>query len=519
MGTETGQRGGDGQHEIITFLSSSAAFGRRADPVERIDTHISIVWLAGDRAFKLKRAVRFDYVDFSTSDLRRAACAAEVRLNRRTAPSLYLGVIAVTRAADGSLAIGGDGTPVDWLVEMKRFDQETLFDRLAERHRLDLALMEGVADAIVRLHESAEPRPDRGGRNGMAWVVDGNARGFDEQGGAALDTGERERLTAGCRAALERHTVLLESRRRSGLVRWCHGDLHLRNICLVDNAPTLFDAVEFNEDISCVDVLYDLAFLLMDLWRRDLRRHANIVFNEYMGRRLDLDGLPLMPLFLACRAAVRAKTSITAAGMQRDEREKRTLEKASREYLSLALTLLQPVPPTVIAIGGFSGSGKSTLARRLGPVVGAAPGALVLRSDVIRKALLGAPRSTRLGPDAYAPSVSRRVYDTIADRAATALRAGHAVIADAVYASADERGRIAAVAAAAGVPFVGLWIEGPRDVLAKRLDARAGDASDATPDVLDRQRQAGAGPLDWERLDGSLDADRVEASALERIGR
>jgi uncharacterized protein len=507
------------QRDVIAFLSTPAAFARRTDPIERIDTHISIVWLAGDQVYKLKRAVRFDYVDFSTIELRRQACEAEVRLNRRTAPSLYRGVQCVTREADGSLAVGGAGVPVDWVVDMARFDQETLFDRLAERDRLDASLMEGLAETIVRLHAAAERRPDRGGREGMAWVIEGNARGFDEQGGTVLDGGERERLTAGCRSVLDRQATLLEARRRRGLVRWCHGDLHLRNICLIDGVPTLFDAVEFNENISCIDVLYDLAFLVMDLWHRDLRAHANIVFNEYFGRLFDLEGLPLLPLFLACRAAVRAKTSVTAAGVQSDRAEKRRLERAACEYLELAQALLRPAPASLVAIGGFSGSGKSTLAQRLGPGVGSAPGALILRSDMIRKRLMGVPPRTRLGPDGYAPAVTRRVYQTIAEHAKAAIRAGHAAIVDAVYASADERDGIASIARDAGVPFVGLWLEGPQQLLARRLQSRTGDVSDATADVLDRQLESGAGSIDWPRLDGTLDPDRVQALAEERLPR
>ncbi len=503
----------DDQRDVIAFLSTPDAYGLRAGSVERIDTHISIVWLAGDRVYKLKRAVRFDYVDFSTSELRRVACEAEVRLNRRTAPSLYRGVVSVTRETGGSLALSGQGEPIDWLVEMARFDQDTLFDRLAERHRLDIRLMEGLAEAVVRLHASAAPRADRGGRDGMAWVIEGNALGFAEQGAAILDPAACERLTASARTALDRHAERLDARRRQGLVRSCHGDLHLRNICLVEGIPTLFDAVEFNEDISCIDVLYDLAFLLMDLWRRDLRSHANVVFNEYLARTVDLEGLALLPLFLSCRAAVRAKTSVTAAKVQPDERHARELQAASRQYLALAQELLRPPAACLIAVGGLSGSGKSTLARCLGPLVGAPPGALILRSDVIRKMLLGVSPLTRLGPESYAPAVTRHVYQTIAERAVTTLKAGHFVIADAVYASPHEREGIAAVAREAGVPFIGVWIDGPPEILAARLRERVTDASDATADVLQLQLRTGIGRLDWPRLDGSLDAESVLRSA------
>ena len=351
----------DPQAEIVAFLSRPDTFGVRAGSADRIETHISIVWLAGDRAFKLKRALRFDYVDFSTVELRHVACEAEVRLNRRTAPALYVGVRAVTRQADGSLALDGNGKPVDWLVEMTRFDQNALFDRLAAADRLDLALMGDLAAAIAELHANARVRCDHGGRAGMAWVADGNTLGLLEQGGGALDPGVCARLAADTQAAIVAHAARLDTRRRRGLVRECHGDLHLRNICLLQGVPTLFDGVEFNDDISCIDVLYDLAFLLMDLWRRQLRAHANVVFNEYLSRTADVDALCLMPLFLSCRAAVRAKTSVTAARAQTDAARRVELEASARDYLELAQHFLHPPPARLIAVGGFSGSGKSTL--------------------------------------------------------------------------------------------------------------------------------------------------------------
>lgn len=507
----------DLQSDVVEFLSTPAAYGLPSESaIERLDTHISIVWLAGRRAYKLKRAVAFDYVDFSTLALRHAACEAEIRLNRRTAPSLYLGVRAVTRESDGTLALDGRGEALDWIVEMVRFDQEALFDRLAERKRLDLALMDGVADAVARLHAIAQRRTDRGGREGMAWVVDGNALAFAEQVGAGTEREIGAAVTAAARAAIDGHAGLLDARRRFGSVRECHGDLHLRNICLLDGVPTLFDAVEFNDHISCVDVIYDLAFLLMDLWRRGLKAHANAVFNSYLVQTLDLGGLPLLPLFLSCRAAVRAKTSATAVRMLPRGPRAQELQGATQEYLVLADTLLRPASPCLVAIGGFSGSGKSTLARQLAHHVGAAPGALILRSDLIRKQQLGVAPLTRLGAEAYLPDVSRHVYQTIGERARAALAAGHGVIADAVYASPQERDAIATVARDLGVPFLGLWMDAPPSLLAKRLSERPADVSDATSMVLDLQLQSGAGLVDWWRMDASVDMKAVEDHA-ERL--
>ncbi|MGD9903532.1 MAG: AAA family ATPase [Vicinamibacterales bacterium] len=502
------------QSEVVSFLASPATHGGAA--VERIDSHASVVFLAGTRAWKLKRAVRYDYLDFSTAERRRVLCEAEVRINRTAAPAIYRGVVAVTREPDGSLALGGTGTPVDWLVEMTRFDGEGLFDRLAARGRLDLALMPALADAIARFHDAATRRPDHGGAAGMTWVVDGNATGFAEEGRPWLDAAACADLTARSRAAIERQRRLLDARRDGGFVRQCHGDLHLRNLVLVDGRPTLFDAVEFNDEISCTDVLYDLAFLLMDLWRRQLPGHANAVWNAYLTATGELDGLPLLPLFLSCRAAVRAKTSVTAAGLARDPR-RGELAAQAREYLTLARQFLDPPPPVLVAIGGHSGTGKSTLARALAPALGAVPGAVLVRSDEIRKHLCGVDPLERLGREGYAPTVTAQVYATIADRARQAIAGGQAAVVDAVYADPGERASIERRAEAIGVPWVGLWLEAPTGITIARVERRHGDASDADAAVIRAQAARDVGVVGWHRLDASAAADVVLAAATAAV--
>jgi aminoglycoside phosphotransferase family enzyme/predicted kinase len=503
------------QSEVVAFLGAPHAHGGAA--VERIDTHASIVFVAGDRALKLKRAVRYDYLDFSTLARRRAMCEAEIRINRQMAPELYRGVVAVTRQGDGALALDGDGTPVEWLVDMVRFDQEGLFDRLAARGALGLDLMPGLAEAIVRFHAQAARRADHGGAVGMAWVIEGNAAGFVEHGSDVLDAGACAALTRSALTAVDRHWPLLDARRDGGSVRQVHGDLHLRNIVLVDARPTLFDAIEFNDELACTDVLYDLAFLLMDLWRRRLPRHANAVWNGYLARTAELDGLPLLPLFLSCRAAVRAKTSVTAARLQEDPTRRRELEDAARDYLQMADLLLQPPAPCVVAIGGFSGSGKSTLARALAPTLGAVPGAVVVRSDEIRKQLCGVGPLARLGPEGYTPDVTRRVYGTIADRIRSVVDGSHAAIADAVCARLPDRTAIARIAEAAHVPFVGLWLDAPEAVLLARAGRRAGDASDADAAVIARQIRDGSGGVSWTTIDASGSPESVLAAAARAV--
>jgi predicted kinase len=282
---------------------------------------------------------------------------------------------------------------------------------------------------------------------------------------------------------------------------------------LLDGQPALFDAIEFNDEISTIDVLYDLAFLLMDLWRLHLPHHANVLWNGYLSETGDLDGLALMPLFLSCRAAVMAKTTATSANLHTDAERRRELQVLANEYLTMADALLDPPSPLLVAIGGLSGSGKSTVAMDLAPSVGAVPGAVVIRSDEIRKKLCGVKPLDRLGPEGYTDEMSRRVYTTLVEDADKVVRGGHAAIADAVFARSEEREAIHHVAAAAGVPFSGLWLEAPASVLIARVEGRKRDVSDAGIDVVRRQLTYRVDPLRWHRVDASGTRQQVADAA------
>ena len=503
------------QADVIQLLSDPTTHGGEA--VHRIDTHASVVFLAGARAFKLKRAVKYDYLDFSTVDLRRQYCDAELQINRRLAPTLYRCVLPIVRTSGGALALGGEGTPVDWVVEMARFDQAALLDSLAAANRLDLSLMAPLAEEIAAFHGGSEPRPALGGEAGIRRVIEGNAAGFRAFGADTLGSDAAEALTGSARQWLRRCGPLLESRRVSGSVRQCHGDLHLGNIVLLDGRPTLFDAIEFNDDLACVDVLYDLAFLLMDLWHRGLKSHANVVLNTYVAVTQDIEALAALPLFLSCRAAIRAKTSATAAALQSSPDEQRQLRIRAREYLSLATRVLTTPAAAIVAIGGLSGSGKSSVARALAPSVGAAPGAIVLRSDEIRKRLWGAPPLTRLGPSAYTPEMSSRVYDALISGATAVARSGHSVIVDAVFARAEDRFAIERAARAAAIPFAAVWLEAPEAVLVERVARRAADASDADAGVVRMQCAQWADDVRWPQVDAARNLETVAADAGARL--
>ncbi len=499
------------QRATVAFLSDPKTHG--GVKPETVTTHASIVFLAGDRAFKLKRAVQYSYLDFSTVDLRREACAAELALNRRTAPELYLSVAAITREADGNLALGGRGEAVDWVVVMRRFPQEALFSRLAEADRLTPDVMRRLADRIAAFHRDAEVTPDFGGTEGVAQVIGINDENLRRDGSPRIPVAEAEALAAAARDAAGALSGLLERRRAAGKVRRCHGDLHLNNICLIDGAPTLFDCIEFNPSLACIDVLYDLSFLLMDLRFRGHATEAGLVFNRYLDMTDQSDGLAAMPLFLSLRAWVRAHVTATAARTGAGDAAE------ARRYFDLACDFLKPHRPRLVAIGGLSGTGKSTIAGILAGWIGAAPAARVLRSDVIRKRRFGVAPEERLPAEAYSEESTHRVYAALEAEAQAAIDARCSVIVDAVSAKPSERAAFAALAHRLGVPFAGIWLEAPAELLKQRVGARKNDASDADAAILEKQLGYDLGAIDWHRIDASAKPDAIAAAALTAISR
>jgi len=510
------------QAPVARLLADPATHGLSGkEEVRRLDTHASMVFLAGDQAYKVKRAVDFPYMDFSTPVRRREACATELARNRRTAPEIYLGVRPVLRGADGALTLGelqAEGPAaetedvVEWVVVMRRFPQEALLSHVAEAGRLDAATVDALARAVADFHEAAEPASG-GGAEPLGWVIDENAAEFPESA-ELFDPEAAAQLTEASRRALEDLRALLDRRAAEGLVRRCHGDLHLRNVVLLDGAPRLFDAVEFNDALACIDVLYDLAFLLMDLDRRGLDWAANRVLNRYLQQRDDLEGLAAMPLFLSLRAAIRAKVGASALAAQTDAARRDELRAEIADYFAAARAYLDPVPPALVAVGGVSGTGKTTVARQLAPALGAAPGALLFRSDVERKRILGVAEGERLPESAYQGRINAQVYDQMLERARRGLAAGRGVIVEATFLRREDRATVRKLAEAAGVPFCGLWLTAPRETLMDRVAAREGDASDATPAVVAGQLERAPGEgIAWPAVDASAAPDTVAARA------
>lgn len=364
-----------------------------------------------------------------------------------------------------------------------------------------------------RVPRDAEIAPSHGGVEGARAVVQINDENLRRSPPLGVSISDIDSLRDASVAALRKHATLLEERRANGRVRRCHGDLHLGNICLIDARPTLFDCIEFSDLISCIDVLYDLAFLLMDLRHRGLTRQCGLVFNRYLDLTGDDDGLPALPFFMSLRASVRAHVTATAAAkLDSAEAWQRQLA-AARSYFELAMDLLRPRPARLIAIGGLSGTGKSSVAAALAGELGGGAGARVLRSDVLRKQLFGQRPEDRLPAEAYTKDVNDRVYAALEERASKILAGGANVVLDAVAAAPSERTAFADVARKAGAEFTGIWLEAPPATLLARVAQRGKDASDATASVLQRQLTYDLGRIDWVRID----ADQPSGAVVETV--
>ena len=465
----------------------SAWLRSRADRV--IETHIAQVFLVGRQAYKLKKAVDLGFLDFSTREKRAWAVRRELDFNRRTAPDIYLAVETVVRRPDGQLAFGGQGEPLESVLLMRRFDPEAVLSNAPERVNGDFA--EALGRQVAGLHAGADIC--RRGSGSLDYVIQSNA-GHLRDLAPVLGQEAVEALIGATQAEFDRRRAMLDARGAAGQMRRCHGDLHLGNILEEGGRAVPFDCIEFNDILSEIDVLYDLAFLLMDLTFRGQNEGASRVLNGYLdeaARSFDeaaLRGLVLLPLYLSVRAAVRAHVNGHAGE-----------HEAARAYVQAAIRHLSWPAPSLHAFGGLSGSGKSTAARALAPTLGAPPGAVILRTDEIRKRLWGiGPRET-LPKAAYAEGQSERVCGRMLAEARLVLDAGRSVILDAVFLKPAEREAAEALARDIGVAFDGVWLEAPKAVLTARLDARTGDASDADARVLQQQLERDPGEIKWRR--------------------
>lgn len=454
---------------------------------ELIETHISTLLLAGDFAYKLRKPLTLGFLDFSTAARRRVDCEEELRLNRRTAPQLYLDVLPVFGPAARARIGRADeqGEPIDWLLRMRRFDNDGLLDRLAARGELTDPLVDALAARVASFHESLPASPAAYGdpQVVLAW----SRANFDALGSAAPTA-----LREWTEQEYARIAPLLALRRAQGFVREGHGDLHLGNIVLVDGEPLPFDGIEFNAALRHTDTMADLAFPFMDLWRHGLPRLAWRFASGYAEQTGDYGGLALLPFFAVYRALVRAQVASLRLAQAGDETARAAARTALARDLRVAsaLSQLRQATPTLVLCCGLSGSGKSTVALGLLQPLGA----VRIRSDVERKRLAGVTVTARptagQAQQLYSLAMNTRTYARLQSLARELLRAGLNVIVDAAALRRHERDALRALAAAAGARFVLVECTAPEAVLRERIERRRSadhDASDATLEVLDFQ--------------------------------
>ncbi len=467
------------------------------------ETHGAWVGVGGNIAIKVKKPVLFPYMDYSTPEKRRDLCFREMTLNQRTAPHLYREIRMIAQHPDGTLFFTTDPSDavVDYAIVMNRFDDHRL---LSEQSSFSEDLCERLAARIADFHKHEAPLSGIDGYAMMVGVVQGNDGCFSAYPNA-LPQNQTRALTEYCLRALEAHKNLLQAR-SAHFLKQCHGDLYLKNIYVdTDGQPVLFDCIEFNDAFAQIDTAYDLAFLLMDVKFRGMAREGFCIQHAYVRKTGDMEGLLLMPVFMAIRAAIRSHVSLAIAQGITDAGAKEGFLRDAKAYLDLALSLVSPKKGSVTAFGGYAGSGKTTLAHALAEKTGA----VLVSSDDLRKHMHGAAVTETLPQTAYTDEKNRAVYDRLQTLAMGLAQTGQNVVLDATFLREEGREALAEQLTKAGIAFRGFWVQAPDDLAEARMDQRTGDASDATSEVRRRQKQSDVGAITWPHLWGHTSTETV----------
>lgn len=480
--------------------------------VEHIETHISHIFLTGDFAYKVKKTICLPFLDFSTLKKREQACLTELKLNKRFAPEIYLDVVPVY-CAQGRASFQPMGPPVEYAVKMKQFDNSTLLSTVLKEGRFTRELAVDLAGSIATFHHSAAQAPGYWSEATIRKLTSDNISVCLKHN-EIFPEGQLAELQRLLNLSIASHSDLI-ARRQHDSVKELHGDLHLRNVFIHDGKPTLFDGIEFNKLYSCCDVWADIAFLIMDLLSKDRSDLGFAVINRYLELTDDFEGVKLLPLYLSYRAAVRAKVACIRLSEAPPPEEQATLRRSAARYIKFALEAVSLTEPYLIAIGGLSGSGKTTLARSLAEDIGA----IHIRSDVVRKHLLGLAPEEPAPPEGYSKEVSTSTYHGLLERTSASLQAGYPTIVDAVFARSDDRQALKEYAKLTGIALNCFWCEVDAATAKERITDRAGDASDATVAVYNRQQADVDKPIDWQTLDTEKDVLAITEQVKDCISR
>jgi len=510
----------------IQSLSNPDHYPHPTGSIESIETHISQVFLAGEWAYKIKKPVRFDFLDYSTAELRHRLCLRELEINRRFASDLYVDVVPIRDSSQGWTFLG-DGPIVEHAVRMRRFSQQDMALAALESGQVSPESMISLADRLCGYHrdapiaagqpiesqlESVGPlippalTLDDAGVKALVEPIMRNIRFLTSELPASDDLDRMRALEAWFRDRIDRDRARFLKRLIQGRVRECHGDLHLGNLLYHQGEWIAFDAIEFNESFRRIDIASELAFLAMDLEERGFAPHARRLIDRYLEVSGDYDAAGMLPFYLAYRALVRAKVDLIRE-RQTSQVQSATFSSVGKAYAALAESFVRPRTPELWITFGPSGSGKSVAAAERV----AQSGFLRLRSDAFRKRLAGlAPEAvskSATGAGLYTASASERTYEALADTAERLLLYGWSVIVDATFLERKQRHVFRQLAERMGVVFRILVCEAPVEELQRRILSRQGDASEATLDVLAQQlsRQQ---PLDPEERGDAVMASR-----------
>jgi aminoglycoside phosphotransferase family enzyme/gluconate kinase len=476
---------------LITAMQNADLYDHPVHNFQIIETHISQVILTGDYAYKIKKPVNFGFLDFSTLESRKHFCEEELRLNKRLAEKLYRCVLPITGSPENPI-IGGEGDAFEYAIKMCQFSQDQLFNHRQEHGILEPELLARLARQVAHFHNSLPPLTNDKPLGTPEAVYAAMQENFDQIRPMINDQpllDQLDNLETWTKTTFERQRSLIDSRRANGFVRECHGDLHLANITLFEGDVTVFDCIEFNEPFRWIDVINDLAFLLMDLESRQEQALANLVLNTYLEYRDDFDALPLLPLYKAYRALVRAKIALfTLSNPSLDNEQKADMKQQYRDYAQLAEDYSNIPNPYLLATVGLSASGKTCVSAAMSEELGL----IRLRSDVERKRIHGlSPLDDSKSPTGgklYSKEATEETYHRLASLASKLLASGLPVIIDAANLKEKERSLFATLAETQGVPFALLHCEAPDDLRRKWVRNRKGDASEATEELLDVQQ-------------------------------
>ncbi|AKG22604.1 bifunctional aminoglycoside phosphotransferase/ATP-binding protein [Calothrix sp. 336/3] len=458
------------------------------EPIQLIQTHVSYVLLTGDFAYKVKKPVNFGFLDYSTLAKRSHFCQEELRLNQRGAAELYLQVLPITLEGDKYL-LNGEGDAVEYVLTMQQFPDGALLSEMFAAGTLQESHMQELGKVVAEYHVRAEINDyiqSFGEVQQVRSAIDENYQQTMKYIGVAQTQEQFEKTKQYTDDFFATRPELFASRIQGKLIRECHGDLHLRNIALWHDKILVFDCIEFNEPFRFVDVMYDVAFTVMDLEARQSRELGNVFLNTYVEQTGDWEGLQVLPLYLSRQAYVRAKvTSFLLDDPGVPETVKEEAAQTAAAYYKQAWEYTQPRTGKLILMSGLSGSGKSTTARQLAKQLGG----IQIRSDAVRKHLVGIPLMQRGGDEVYSAEMTEKTYHRLIELGVLLAAQGFVVILDAKFDKQKWRELAIAQAQSHNLPLEIIHCTAPVEVIQERLHQRQGDIADATADLLTSQMQ------------------------------